>query len=185
MERQVCASCWAPGHDALPSRANAGVSGVVVHRIEVSQEDPLFLDTPAEVARFFREHPVGQRATGGSMPYPLLVDAAGTVTQTVPLWRVTPHARTYNATTVGVGVIGDFRARPTTPPQYAALVLVCASVLAELGLSADGLHGHDELSGGSADPNKECPGRHLPMARLREDVLAAMSGRPCSFAFVW
>jgi hypothetical protein len=170
---------------ALPERRQAEVTGVVVHRIEVSQEDPSFRDTPADVARFFREHPVGKQATGGAMPYPLLIDAQGQITQTVPLLRVTPHARKYNPTTVGVALLGDFRGKAPSELQRRACVLVCADLLHALGRTSADMFGHDELSGGSSDPDKECPGRHLPMSTLRQDVAAELARGGGRFELSW
>lgn len=151
-----------------------GIVGVVVHRIEVSQEDPTYEDSVSDTARFFLEHEVGVRATGGAMPYPVLVLKTGEVVQTLPLDRVTPHAKAHNPTTVGVACIGDFREAPPSAPQYEALVLTCASLLHQLGLGVEALAGHDELSGGSSDPEKECPGRGLGMEGLRRETEKAL-----------
>ncbi len=142
-------------------------------------------DTPEEVARFFREHPIGVKATGGDMPYPILIAADGTVTQTMPLGRVSPHAVKWNPTTVGVACIGDFRDRDVAPVQRQALVEVCAALLSDLGRGAEAMHGHDELSGGSRDPNKECPGRCLPLADLRRDVAQLLGSGVSLPRFVW
>ena len=159
---------------AYPVRTRADCTGVVVHRIEVSQEDAAFSDTPTDVVRFFLEQPIGRKATGGKMPYPILVEADGTLTGILPLSCVTPHARAYNPTTIGVGCIGDFRRAPLTAAARAALVPLLAELLHAIGRTSDDLFGHDELAGGSADPEKECPGRFLGMAALRQEVRAAM-----------
>lgn len=159
------------------ARKAEDIRAVVVHHIEVSQEDPAFADTPADIERFFAEHPVGRTATGGRMPYPILIDASGKVTQTVPLVRITPHAKRHNPSTVGVACVGDFRGRGPTVAQREALVNVCADLLAHFALDATALVGHDELSGASSDPTKECPGAGLVMATLRRDVTAATPGR--------
>jgi hypothetical protein len=166
-------------------RQRRDIEALVVHRIEVSQEDALFGDTPAEVARFFLEHPMGVKATGGVMPYPLLIAASGVVTQTVPLLRVTPHARAHNPRSLGVGLIGDFRQRPPPAPQRQALVELCAELLMALSLVPAAIVGHDELAGGSVDPDKECPGRFLPLEPLRIDVAGAMTGQAITAELVW
>lgn len=166
---------WATDLTAYPERISEDIRGVVVHRIEVSQEDPAFADTPADIERFFADHPVGREATGGRMPYAILVDADGRVTQTVPLARVTPHARQHNPSTVGVACIGDFRARPPSRAQRQSLVRVCADLLSRFSLEPSALVGHDELSGASADPNKICPGAELNMNELRRDVAATQA----------
>jgi hypothetical protein len=176
---------WAPGCERLKPRRREEVAGLVVHRIEVSQEDATYGDTPEEVARFFREHPIGVKATGGDMPYPILIAPDGTVTQTLPLGLIAPHAVKWNPTTVGVGCIGDFRGRAPAAAQRTSLVEVCAALLRDLGCGVDAMHGHDELSGGSHDPNKECPGRCLPLEELRRDVAALLARDVSLPPFVW
>jgi hypothetical protein len=171
---EIRRSTWAAGYERLAARPVGDVVGVVVHRIEVSQEDPTYGDGPAEIARFFREHPIGVAATGGAMPYPVIIEPDGQVTQTLPLGRVSPHAVSHNPTTVGVALVGDFRGRPPTEAQLTALDGVCVALLRHLGCGASALHGHDELTGGSRDPNKECPGRMLPMDALRARVAALL-----------
>lgn len=171
----------------MAERPRSQVTQLVVHRIEVSQEDASFADSPVDVARFFRDHPIGKNATGGAMPYPILIDALGAVTQAVPLGRVTPHVRSYNPQSIGVGVLGDFRGRAPAREQYQALVRVLVGLVRELGLTPSAIFGHDELSGGSADPNKECPGRALPLPLLRETVARALvhAAPDPTDVFVW
>jgi hypothetical protein len=174
-----------PGVERLKAREPADVTGVIVHRIEVSQEDPSYGDTPNEVARFFREHPIGMKATGGDMPYPILVDRDGIVTQTVPLRFITPHAKAHNPGTVGVGVIGDFRTAPPSPRQRAAAVAVCAALLTHFDLEVEKISGHDELQGGSSDPDKICPGPGLAPADMRNEVRTFLATTTAELAFVW
>ncbi|MEZ4271398.1 MAG: peptidoglycan recognition family protein [Myxococcota bacterium] len=166
-----------PPFDVLPrcaqlqsNRSRQDISSVVVHRIEVSQEDPSFCDTPEDVERFFCEHPVGVKATGGAMPYALLISTDGRITQSAPLCRITPHAAFHNPKSIGVGCLGDFRHAPPSGDQGYALELLCAFLLRELDLGIGGLHGHDELTGGSREIDKVCPGVHLPMGDLRSKV---------------
>ena len=118
------------------------------------------------------------------MPYPLLIDSVGRLTQTVPLRVVTPHARSFNPQGLGVGCIGDFRQRPPTAAQYATLVRTVAHLLERCGLGPEAIRGHDELSGGSADPDKICPGQHLPLPALRTAVQVARQG-PTALDLVW
>src|SRR6185437_10827922 len=99
---QAVAFCWAPVQSGAVFRNPLKCDKIIVHRIEVSQEDATYSDAPADVARFFLQHPIGVKATGGAMPYPLLIDARGTCTQTLPLRVVTPHARHYNPQSFGV-----------------------------------------------------------------------------------
>jgi GNAT superfamily N-acetyltransferase len=153
------------------------VTHIVVHRVEVSQEDATYQDTAADTARFFREHPLGQKVTGGAMPYHVLIDPSGETHHTVPLDRAAPHAANANATSVGVACIGDFRAAPPPAAQYQALVACLADLGRILGLDALSIVAHDALPGASRDPEKVCPGVHLPLDRLRDDV-ARMHARP-------
>lgn len=169
--------------EMLERRAIESIDRLVVHRIEVSQEDPSFSDRAEDVARFFREHPLGRAATGGAMPYPLLISRAGEIQQAVPLDRITPHARVANATGIGIGCIGDFRSVAPPPAQLDALVTLCADLCRTLGLEAAAVVGHDEISGGSHDPAKQCPGPGLAIDRLRERVAAAPPAVALSLAW--
>ena len=161
---------WAAGFESLPLRGRQEVCHLVVHRIELSQEDPSYGDTPAELVRFFREHPTGVRATGGHVPYPIVIDSDGRVTQLLPLGRSSPHAARHNPTSIGVALLGDFRREPPTPSQRRALIDVCRILLADLGGDIAAIVAHDALSGASHDPDKECPGRHLDLQALQQEV---------------
>jgi hypothetical protein len=145
-------------------------TGVIVHRIEVSQEDASFGDEPSEIVRFFREHPIGINATGGDMPYPIIIEREGHITQTMPLNRISPHARSHNPTTIGVALVGDFRHQNVPLAQYESLISVCVNLLSHLQLGSSNIHGHDELSAASHDPDKICPGKYLDMNQLRAHV---------------
>jgi hypothetical protein len=174
-----------PGVERLKTRQRTDVTGIIVHRIEVSQEDASYADTPEDVARFFRDHPIGMKATGGDMPYPLLIARDGEVTQTVPLRFITPHAKAHNPRSIGVGVIGDFRSVRPTPAQRAATIAVCAALLGYFGLAASAISGHDELQGGSSDPEKICPGPGLLPSDVRDEVRTFLAGNRAELAFVW
>ena len=174
---------WAPPQG--DKRSARSIDRIIVHRIEVSQEDPTFGDTPAEVIRFFATHPIGQKATGGKMPYPLLVSSCGVVTQCLPLGVVSMHARKFNQRAIGVALVGDFRNRAPSAPQRQTLIWVLAHLVRRLGLPVEAVCGHDALDGGSADPDKECPGRYLPLAPLRQDVAAALALGPMTLDFAW
>lgn len=165
-------------------RARSDINTVVVHRIEVSQEDPSYADTAGDVARFFAEHEIGKKATGGAMPYPILIAPDGSIVQTVPLERITPHARSHNKTGIGVGCLGDFRAREPSPAQLRSLVLVCASLCRSFEVNFDSVSGHDELTEASSDPDKECPGRAISMDELRRSVAEAMDNG-AELGFCW
>lgn len=163
----------------LKRRSKEDIKGIVVHRIEVSQEDSSFGDSPEEVIRFFADHPRWSKATDATMPYPLVIEADGQLTQTLPLELLSYHAVAANPDTIGIALIGDFRTKAPSKAQWQSLVVLCAQLLQSLG--ADGssleesLRGHDEVVGGSRTPDKECPGRELSMTRLREAVSEALA----------
>lgn len=159
----------APGADTMTLRSEP-IDRIIVHRIEVSQEDESFGDDPREIARFFREHPIGVKATGGSMPYPLVIERDGRITQTLPLDIASPHAKAYNQRAIGVACVGDFRTAAPSVAQYGALVSLCCDLLNRLHLDAEAIRGHDGLDGASSDPDKECPGRALSLPKLRSAV---------------
>jgi hypothetical protein len=178
--------CWSKNLAAFTRRPLQDVRGIVVHRIEVSQEDSTFGDTPSEITRFFCEHPIGTHATGGKMAYPIVIEAGGQITQTVPLSCITPHAKLHNPTTIGIACVGDFRSAKLPQLQWRAVVKVCCELAHEFGFDADAIHGHDELIGGSSDPNKECPGRYLSMEALRSDIREQLKQpRSGEITFVW
>ncbi|MCK5690153.1 N-acetylmuramoyl-L-alanine amidase [Myxococcota bacterium] len=170
--------------DFLP-RDKTAIDRLIVHRIEVSQEDASFGDSAEETARFFIEHPIGVDATGGKMPYPLLIEKDGTLCQTVALQKITPHARSYNPTAIGVALVGDFRHEPPEPAQYNTLISTLAALAAELDLGSAAIVGHDELSGGSKDPEKQCPGAHLSMDEVRTEVARRLLAGLSDIKFNW
>ena len=163
---------WAPLPGG-PRRSRAAIVHLVVHRIQVSQEDPGRGDRPRDIAEFFLAHPIGRAASGGAVPYPLVVSAAGHVCQLLPLLLQTPHAAAHNPTSIGIAAVGDFRGGPPGERQWQALVALAAAVLAGLGRPTSALVAHDQLAGGSRRPDKICPGEHLSLARLRAAVAGA------------
>lgn len=168
----------------LQRRDKKNITTLVVHRIEVSQEDRTYSDSAQDVVRFFLEHPIGVKATGGDIPYPLIVEPSGAVVQTVPLGCVTPHAVSHNPVGIGIACVGDFRRRPPSGPQKEALVTLCAQLIEALQLDIQALRGHDELVGGSRDPEKVCPGEFLSMQELRVAV-AEFKGAAAPLEVVW
>ena len=101
--------------------------------------------------------------TGGAIPYALLVKTDGGVDQLAEINDVTAHAGRWNYPSVGVAVVGDFRAIPPGIAQWKTCVTL-AALFAGYGLAN---RGHDELPGGSRDPGKKCPGVHFGIITLR------------------
>lgn len=157
------------------SRALKDITCVVVHRIERE----LGLDAES-IAKSFRnqEKYAAGSYTGGQMPYTLVICEDGDVQQALALSDVGPHAKKWNTPGIGIAVIGDFRYDPPKAAQWVHLVELSVELLRWLGVGSAALYGHDELEGGSGDPNKKCPGKNLDMHMLRTEVqkLMAISG---------
>ena len=77
-----------------------------------------------------------------------------------------PHARKWNSSSVSVACIGDFTKHAPTNEQECALIDLLTA-LAGYGLT---IHGHTELPGSSSDPKKQCPGPHLDLNAVRNEV---------------
>jgi hypothetical protein len=167
-------------------RSLDAVEALAVHRIGFDDWTQAQLEaaSPIEIARRFIDDPEVAKYTGGELAYTLLLDHKGVWWQCLRLGDTGKHARRWSVPAIGVGVIGDFRVRPPTPVQRAALVDGLARLAHAFGIDPLGrfgayptvprLAGHDELPGGSADPKKRCPGKFLPMADLRRDVALAI-----------
>ncbi|MEE8409324.1 MAG: peptidoglycan recognition family protein [Myxococcota bacterium] len=180
MQRSTLKTMWVEDAETYKPRKPDDITGVVVHRIEVSQEDVDYADTPVDIIRFFRDHPTGVEATGGKMPYPILIAADGTVTQTVPLGCITPHAKAHNADKIGVACIGDFRNQRLPAAQRRGFIRVVTDVMRLCNLEATCLHGHDELSDASEDPDKECPGHAMDLPWLRDSIAMSVEQAKCA-----
>jgi hypothetical protein len=140
-----------------------------------ADRDPHWVDTVA-------------KATRCEIPYTLMLggnlgpdEYDGVIWQTLPMLEIGAHARRWNHVAIGVAVIADPRVRPLSDKQHANLVellsdLTQAFKIDPLAIDDDGspfLAGHTELPGASKDPNKQCPGKYLPMANLRQQVAEA------------
>lgn len=113
--------------------------------------------------------------TGGLYPYHFFVDPVRVVTQCLPISRIGPAAlRTLNETGIHVAAAGDFRKRPPTPAQEAALTALVASLSTCYNDALD-IIGHTERADlaalkNSKDPSKVCPGKFLDIVKLRMAV---------------
>lgn len=136
---------------------------VVVHRCSLGA-------TAEEIATVYAQHPDIGPLTAFQMPYTIVV-GPNEIEQALRLGDYGPHALAWSSG-IGIAVVGDFRERPPSQWQYDALLQVCHTLSGWIG-GAERIFGHDELEGGSRDPDKRCPGAALDMDRLRADVRAA------------
>ncbi len=134
---------------------------IVIHRCDIAED-------AVQTARVFIDDPAMKQYTGGMMPYTFYICKNGIIEQALPVGDLTPHARRWNARGLGVALSGDFREDRPTQAQMRALVMFCRMWS---GMGIEQIKGHDELAGGSIDPDKSCPGRFLNMNQLRREVL--------------
>lgn len=152
-----CTISW-PRKTRHRHRRPDAVNMQVVHR---SHLEP----TAEETAARFADRALG---TGGKMPYHFMVEDDGTVKQCVPLSRIAPGALGVNKVSVHIAVHGDLRKHAPTSEQLAALQQLCKDLACYIGNT--NVQGHTEIAGGSRDPLKQCPGRHMDMVELRRVV---------------
>lgn len=144
---------------------------IIVHRIRLQLEDYNEPLNAWQAVRMYREHDELAKAFGRS-PYTFWIFSEtdkhlwARVEQVVPLAYRTPHARTYNDQSVGIGVYGDFRHQDGTPGIIRATEMLCARLLAIYPCAK--VVRHDELKDppASSDPNKVCPGFGLPVHEI-------------------
>lgn len=67
---------------------------------------------------------------------------------------------------IGVAVIGNLEVHPPTGEAWFSLVLLCARLCREHGIPPARVLGHREVPGAAT----LCPGKHLPLGVLREEV---------------
>lgn len=148
---------------------------VVVHRFGGARLPHIY--SAAGIAAWYRDN---QEWTGGQMPYHFVILRDGTVEQALDLSDVGPHARRWNVPGLGVAAIGDFREHPPTLDQMAAAKALTAGLVAWIGRGPyDAILGHDELPGGSSDPEKRCPGVHWDMGDFRTAVALEVARLRC------
>lgn len=141
-----------------------GIDTIAVHRVGFSLgEDAI------TICRRFIDDPDVAKYTGGEVPYTFIIGENGTLWQCLPVSEIGAHARRWNAQALGVACIGDFRTYDMPDAQLRQLVKLCAALQYAFpkGLA---VKGHDELPGGSSNPNKRCPGDRLKMDEVRRLV---------------
>ena len=138
-----------------------GIDTIAVHRIGKSLgEDAV------TICRRFIDDPKVAKYTGGEVPYTFIISDEGTIWQCLPVSEIGAHARRWNAQALGVACIGDFRKHEMPPVQHKKLIKLCAAL--QFGFPNElVVKGHDELPGGSSDPDKRCPGDKLDMNEVR------------------
>jgi len=135
---------------------------IMVHRCTMGE-------TAEAVAEGYRTVRGAREATGGKMPYAVVVYRDGTVVQSASLTDITPHAAAYNRRAIGVACIGDFRLSPPAQEQWDSLIWVLHRLRDWSGHRLS-VHGHTEFTRATRDASKQCPGRHLSMALVRDAV---------------
>ena len=140
------------------------IDTIAVHRVGKSLgEDAI------TICRRFIDDPDVARYTGREVPYGFIIGAGGTIWQCLPISDVGAHARRWNKRAVGVACIGDFRKHEMPTIQRGSLIKLLAVL--QFGFPRDlAIKGHDELPGGSSNPNKKCPGDKLSMDAVRNSV---------------
>lgn len=106
-------------------------------------------------------------ATGNKWPYHIWIFKNGDAIQLLPLTVVGPAAENFNAHYTQIVLEGDFNKHPPTPDQAVTLVALCTALA--MGGQTE-IIGHTEKPGGSSDPRKVCPGKHLNLDGLRTEV---------------
>jgi N-acetyl-anhydromuramyl-L-alanine amidase AmpD len=145
------------GH-ADPFRLPERITQLVIHRCGVGKD-------AAEIAEFYQDNP---EYTGGKMPYHLVVHPNGRIEQCVELGTVAPGALRLNRSGIQIACIGDFREEPPAVKQSMALIEIC-TMLSEW-VNKVAIVGHTDEAGASIDPDKVCPGKHLPTKNLQSLV---------------
>ena len=155
------------------------VNLLVVHRIDKELEGRQ-INGAADVAEAFSLHP--EYKTGLQMPYNFIVRQDGVCEQALAVTDAGMHSLKYNHTSIGLALIGDFRKHPPTEAQLDALQSFCFMWVQNCWARgiflpvSELIKGHDELPSGSVDSGKACPGKHLDMDELREDVASKLTG---------
>lgn len=135
------------------------VSKVIMHRIMYPGAQ-----TTEDIFREEKNNEEVWKALGGKFPYHFVIEPTGKVCQVVPLSYIAPHARKYNASSVAVALIGDFRNHEPTPEAFTSAVwLVGALRWSESFWNDVTVHGHSDLPESSNYPNHSCPGRGFDM----------------------
>lgn len=148
-------------------RLLSGITGIMLHRIGTS-----IGSNGEEITQSFKntKYPNAGYWTGGKMAYTFVILPNGMIEQTKPLTIVTPHARKYNKTYIGIACIGDFTKEKPTSQQWRAAALLCAALPKKLGNESLPIVAHTKLPEASSDSSKECPGAFWPMPQFLDAI---------------
>lgn len=168
-----CLSLFDPFVIARHVRPLKIIQQIVVHKTSLSQKGE---DNPCPIhdsvldvyalCETFRDNKL--LGTGCWMPYSVLIRRDGTAEQCAPLKIRTAHARSWNVSSIGIALVGDFDQQPPFSAQWRSLVCVISS-LAMLNGGLD-IVGHTDLYAASGDPNKHCPGKYLNLRQVEIEV---------------
>ena len=171
--RNVIAEC----DDGKPAERDlAVINTLAYHRVGIDKKYNLLLGLDAvTICQRFIHDPEVAKYTGAEVAYTFLIGGAdglpehdGVIWQCLPVADIGRHAGRWNIPAIGVGCIGDFRVDPPSKKQRASAIRL-GSFLEECFGKLD-IRGHDELAGGSSDPNKKCPGAYFNMSTLRTEI---------------
>jgi hypothetical protein len=156
-----------PGGAKEKSRDLSDLEYIVLHRMGWNGRDQWlrrgYPDNIVGVRNFYRSE------IGLSLPYTFVITSNGEVQQGWPVTHVSPHAKRFNVSGIGVALLGDFRTRvPPDRQLWAAEDLAAALLIVWPHLK---IVAHDELGpGATSTPGKQCPGPMFNIRGFRERV---------------
>lgn len=158
-------------------RRLSDVDKIVLHRLGPQVGTKLVHDGLSMVGEFMKtgKYQAGSY-TGGKIPYHLIYHPETmTAYQVLPFTKTAIHAGKHNKSSIGIAVLRDLRTDPLMDEQADAfydLVTAMSDTLSWVNGKDPQIVGHDQLNGGSKDPDKECPGRLLDIGVVNARVAA-------------
>lgn len=104
----------------------------------------------------------------GFVPYHFLVDDEGRVGRMLDIRAKGAHAGRWNANSVAVCALGDFRTSAPGDLQYQSIRSTILDLFAVFGILV--VLSHDETLVRDNYPMKGCPGPRFPLDRLRKEL---------------
>lgn len=175
-------------------RGTDSIDGIMVHRVGVDVRAGIVIGYEARTicdaftGRNERWASVA-RATGGQNPYTFIIGGDhgpavfdGKIWQALPLDEIGHHARRFSKRFIGIGLVGDFRARPPSEVQALAAVDLISDLCLLLGVLSRRVFGHGEVPGSHSGSKARgspgaCPGDLLSMAKLRAAIQQRMRNK--------